>query len=74
VNETIVRALAVVEDVEPTELDLLYESIDTEALDSLFGDPLISDEPPTIVKFGVSDYRVVVSSDGQITVLDELDG
>lgn len=72
-SEAVIRALAVAEGVSPTELDLLYESIDPEALDSLLGDPVVSDEPPTRIEFGVSDYIVVASSNGRITVL-ELDG
>jgi hypothetical protein len=72
-SEEVIRALAVAEDVRPTELDLLYESIDPEALDSLLGDPVIDDEPPTRIEFGVLDYLVVVSSNGRITVL-EFDG
>lgn len=69
-SEAVVRALAVVEDVEPTELGPLYAFIDTEALDPILGEPVISDEPPTIVEFSVPDFRVVVSSDGQVTILD----
>ncbi|MFP8956163.1 HalOD1 output domain-containing protein [Natrialbaceae archaeon A-CW3] len=57
VSEVVVRALAVAEGVEPSELDLLYDFIDPEALDTLLGDPVISDEPPTIVEFSVLDFR-----------------
>ena len=64
------RTLAVVEDVEPTELDLLYESIDPEALDAIFDTPVIDNKPPTRIEFGVSDYLVVVNSNGQITLLE----
>ncbi|WP_394743173.1 HalOD1 output domain-containing protein [Natronococcus roseus] len=69
-SEAVVRALAVVKGIEPMELDALCESIDPEALDSLFGDPVISDEPPTRIEFSVSDYLVVVSSNGRIAVLE----
>ncbi|MDG5820662.1 HalOD1 output domain-containing protein [Natronococcus sp. A-GB7] len=72
-SEAVIRALAVAEGVSPTELDLLYESIDPEALDSLLGDPVISDEPPTKIEFGILDYLVVASSNGRIAVL-EFDG
>ncbi|ELY63376.1 HalOD1 output domain-containing protein [Natronococcus jeotgali] len=68
-SEAVIRALAVAEGVKPTELDLLYESIDPEALNVLLGDPVISDELPTIIKFSISDYRVIVSSNGRITIL-----
>ncbi|ELY56721.1 hypothetical protein C491_11980 [Natronococcus amylolyticus DSM 10524] len=70
VSEAVVRALAVVEDVEPTELDLLYESIDPEALDAIFDTPVIDNKPPTRIEFGVSVYLVVVNSNGQITLLE----
>ncbi|MHC3437487.1 HalOD1 output domain-containing protein [Natrialbaceae archaeon A-gly3] len=33
-SEAVVRALAVAEGVEPTELDLLYDFIDPEVLDT----------------------------------------
>jgi ADP-ribose pyrophosphatase YjhB (NUDIX family) len=72
-SEAVIRALAAATGVEPTELDLLYESIDPEALDALLGDPVLGEESLTVVEFVASGHRVVVSSDGQITILDESD-
>lgn len=72
-SEAVTRALAAVEGVEPTELDLLYESVDLEALDALLGDPVVDENPPVVVEFAASGYQVVVRSDGLITVLEEPD-
>jgi hypothetical protein len=69
-SEAVIRVLAAAEGVEPTELDLLYDFVDPEALDSLLNKSVTSDGQPTVIEFGVLDYRVVVSSDGQITVLE----
>lgn len=69
-SETIVRALAAINGVEPEELQLLYESIDPEALDTLFGTPVVGQEEENLViEFVVSGHRVIVKSDGNITIL-----
>ncbi|MFH5802126.1 HalOD1 output domain-containing protein [Haladaptatus sp. CMAA 1911] len=69
-SEAIVRALAVAEGVVPTELALLYESIDPEALDALFGTPIIGQEDGGMtVEFSVSGHRVIIRGDGSITIL-----
>ncbi|GKZ15251.1 HalOD1 output domain-containing protein [Haladaptatus sp. T7] len=69
-SEAIGRALAVVEGVVPTELSLLSESVDPEALDALFGTPIIGQENRGVtVEFSVSDHHVIIRSDGSITIL-----
>ncbi|KZN23936.1 hypothetical protein A4G99_12265 [Haladaptatus sp. R4] len=73
-SEAIVRALSVAEGVVPTELTLLYESIDPEALDALFGTPIIGEKDGgVIVKFSVSGHRVIIRSNGSITILVKTD-
>lgn len=69
-SEAIIRALAVVKDVKPTESTPLYDSVDTEALDALLDCSVPEAKPPIVVGFVTSGYRVVVSSEGQITILD----
>lgn len=69
-SETVVRALAAIDGVQPGELALLYDSIDPEALDALFGTPILGQEEGNLeVEFSVSGYRVIVRSDGDITIL-----
>ena len=73
-SEAVIRALEAIKGVEPTELESLYESLDPEALDALLGDPALNgtlNGSSTIaVNFVSSGYRVIVSSDGQITIQD----
>lgn len=66
----VIRTLAALKGVEPTELGSLYESLDPEALDALLGDPTHNGNSPIVVNFVASGYRVTVSSDGQITIRD----
>jgi len=73
-SEAVIRALAATKGVEPTELDLLYDFIDPEALDSLLGGPVLGDESQTVVAFSATGFRVVVSSDGHVSIFDETDG
>ncbi|WP_433634304.1 HalOD1 output domain-containing protein [Halomicrococcus sp. NG-SE-24] len=73
-SEAVVRALAAVKGVKLTELDVLYETIDPEALDNLMGDPVVdSDTRNLVVEFTVSPYRVTVRDNGSITLLVETD-
>lgn len=67
----IVRALAAIEGVEPSELEALYEYVDPEALDEFLaiGTPGSGDRL-TAVEFSVSNYRILAEGDGQITIFE----
>ena len=69
-SEAVIRTIAAIKGVEPTELESLYESLDPEALDALLGDPARDGNSTIAVNFVASGYRVSVSSDGQITIRD----
>ncbi|PCR89795.1 HalOD1 output domain-containing protein [Natrinema ejinorense] len=56
-------------DLEPPEYDALYESINPEALDSLFETRANGHQRPTgRVEFPFCGYDVVVTSDGEVDV------
>lgn len=58
-------------DLEPPEYDALYEVVNPEALDSLFGTRENGRQRPTgRVEFPFCGYHVVVTSDGEIEVSD----
>ena len=68
-NSTILTALADVKDVEPTELEPLYEHIDPDALESLFdpdGDGLRTDGH---VSFSFADHYVTIHGHGEYAVI-----
>lgn len=74
ISETIVEALAAVENVEPNELGArLYDSLDPEALDCLYGTAAERSERLQVT-FTVAGYEVVVSDDGDFLVREERDG
>ena len=62
-SESIVRALAAVENVEPHELGLrLYDSLDPEALDRLY--ETTAERPERLrLAFTVAEYEVAVTDD-----------
>lgn len=62
--------LADLEDVEPTDLDPLHESIDVELLERFLESADPSPTDGAGVRFSASDWDVVVRSDGRITVHD----
>jgi hypothetical protein len=65
VSNTVVRALADINDTTPEELDLrLYDAVDPDALDSLFS----RDEARPRVSFSVGDWRVVVDESRSVYV------
>lgn len=66
-SEAVVDALAAVEDVEPTTLDPLYDTVDLEAIDSLFAG---TDDPAHVVGIAVEGWHVVVRGDGVVRVCD----
>lgn len=60
----IVRALSTVTETPPTELDPLYETVDTDALNRLFGRP----DTSLSLEFDVDDWTVVVTDEGRLSV------
>jgi hypothetical protein len=73
ITETIVRALAAVESVEPDRLGTrLYDSVDPEALDRLYESAIERSERLRLA-FTVDDYEVVVSADGDCLVRNRSD-
>lgn len=73
ISETIVRALAAVENVEPEELGTrLYDSVDPEALDCLYGTAAERSEHLRLA-FTVGKYEVVVTDDGNCLVRERSD-
>lgn len=71
-SEAIIRSLAAIEGVEPTELDTLYDSIDIEALDEILDSAVVGeDQQSPVVEFVASGYRIVISGDGRIAIRDE---
>ncbi|GKZ14086.1 HalOD1 output domain-containing protein [Haladaptatus sp. T7] len=70
VSEELIKAVATLNDADPTELALLSEFVDPEALDALFG-PRAAGEPRETnghVLFNYDTYHVRIDSSGQITV------
>jgi hypothetical protein len=56
--------------ITPAELAVLYESIDPEALDALFGTPTIGQEDGGVtIEFSVSGHHMSVRNNGSITIL-----
>lgn len=73
-SESIVKALAVVENVEPDELGArLYDSVDPEALDQVYGTAAERSERLRLA-FTIDGYEVVVSDDGDLLVRALADG
>lgn len=69
VSERVVHAVARARDVDPLELDPLYDTVDPDALDKLFGTSTASDS--TVhgrIVFGVAGCEVTVYSDGSVDV------
>lgn len=74
ISECIVKALAAVENIEPDELGArLYDSVDPEALDSVYGTAAERSERLRLA-FTIGDYEVVISDDGNVLVREQLDG
>jgi Halobacterial output domain 1 len=70
VSEELIKAIATLNDADPTELALLSDFVDPEALDALFG-PRAADKPRETnghVLFNYDAYCVRIDSSGQITV------
>ncbi|WP_276249583.1 HalOD1 output domain-containing protein [Haloarcula rara] len=69
-TDAIVHALATATDTEPTELTPLYDSIDTEALNQMFGEHGGARDAKAVLGFQVENWNVFVRGDGRIRVCD----
>ncbi len=70
-SQAIVETVAEAKDVDPLDLDSLYEVIDPDALDSLFAPTNGSPRSDGKIAFEYADHTVVVSSDGTVRLADE---
>ncbi|UPW01308.1 hypothetical protein M0R88_04185 [Halorussus gelatinilyticus] len=67
ISRSIYTALAAVEGVAPTDLDVqLYDYVDVEAIDDLYRAPAAADWEFT---FSVEKYAIRVRADGEVAVL-----
>lgn len=69
-TEAVLRALAAMEGVDETELDVLYERTEPEALEDLVGHARGTDRYVG-VEFTYREYTVLVRGDGVIDVTDD---
>ena len=68
VSDTVIRALADTEGVDPTSMDVqLYDAVDPDALDAFFG--VRSGAAGRRVSFSVGDYRVAVDESRCVHVM-----
>jgi hypothetical protein len=70
VSQALVETIAAREDVDPTELPVLAEPVDPEALDELFGPRVDGSQREVVgrIELEYDDYRVTVTTDGTFTV------
>ena len=66
-TNAVVMTLADAEDVSPLELESLHHSINTAALNSLFGHDVRSS---FTIEFTALGWEVSISSEGEVTVFD----
>ena len=64
---TVLRGIAALENVPVTELDPLYDQVDTEALTALLSHGREVDSDVT-VEFTVDDHDILVSQDGEVCI------
>lgn len=62
----VVERVAALDDVDPTELEPLFETIDPEALDGLVESTTDSEESGLQVRFEYQGYEVTVTADGEV--------
>ena len=70
VTEALTRALATVTDVEVTELEPLYETVDLDALSQLFDGSAGSNDSAATFSFPYQQWIVVIRGDGRIQVCE----
>ena len=64
----VVRAISAVKGVEPSDVDPLYDSVDPNALDAIFGGTTEIRESDIRVSFRINDLEIEVSEDRRVTV------
>ena len=64
----VIRAIATVKGVDPTDVDPLYDFIDPDALNTMFDDTTEARESDLRVSFRIEDSKIEVSGDRRITV------
>lgn len=70
-SEAVIMALAEAKNVAPTELDPLYDTIDLDALDSLFNGRGGNVETPSrMCRFAVDSWNIFIHSNGSIVICD----
>lgn len=69
-TEAIVEALAEAAGIDPIDLPPLYESVDPDALDQLFGARDDTIHAEALLSFRVETWNVFVRADGRIRVCD----
>lgn len=67
-TEGVVQALATAADASPLELDPLYNTLDPEALDTLFSPSPSGDRSGEYIVFEYEGYEVTFFSEGRVTV------
>ncbi|WP_458210771.1 HalOD1 output domain-containing protein [Haladaptatus sp. NG-SE-30] len=70
---TVIETVAEITGTSPLDLEPLYESIDPDALTSLFGQSHPARSGPRMVFFEMAGCTVVVSSTGTVTVTEGTD-
>ncbi len=67
----VIDAVAEAADTDPTELPPLYESVDPDALDALFGRDGGRGDAALSLSFTVDSWNVFVRADGKVRVCDD---
>lgn len=67
VSYRVIQRVASAKDVDPLELEPLYEVIDPDALDELFDDS--TESPDEWIRFTMAECRVTVYGSGEIDVV-----
>ncbi|MFC6719053.1 HalOD1 output domain-containing protein [Natrialbaceae archaeon GCM10025810] len=68
--EVTVDTLAEAAGVDPLELPPLYEFVDLDALDSLFGEHDGTTDADAVLSFRIENWNVFVRADGRIRICD----
>lgn len=69
-TEVIIEALAEAAEIDPIELPPLYEFVDPDALDQLFGEHEGAAHADALLSFQVETWNVFVRADGRIRICD----
>jgi hypothetical protein len=70
ITDALVGALAAAEGVEVTDVDPVYEAVDLDALERLFGDHGGAADAEGLYSFTFDTWNVFVRADGRIRVCD----